>query len=480
MVLIFLLKSSHFNFFCLYHCVKFDFMSVEKNLDLFVQLANELLVDEAKAPVIKPIPIEKLYDEIDIRLNDDAISDEDFIPILRKLILNTPRTATKMFFNQLFGGRNGRSVLGELLAVMLNNSMYTYKVGGPQIGVEKEIISKISGFVGFDPKTSEGTLAAGGSMTNLMGLIMARDRKDPNAKLDGVSKKMTVYTSNESHYSLPKNMAFAGIGRNNIRKIEADDYGRMSTEALEIEIQKDIENGYTPCMVNATAGTTVLAAFDPLREIGRICKKYDIWFHVDGAYCGSVIFSDKYKHHVDGSELADTFTLNAHKTLSTPLSCSIIVTRHKECMYESFSNKASYLYQTAEDEFNPGKISLQCGRRNDTLKFWTLWKSIGTKGVGAIVDHEFELAQYCRDYVADNHDYTLYNSGDSIAVCFNYKDHDPKLICNVLYEEGEIMVGYGKFREQEFIRLVTVNAGNSKEDLMRFFKKMEAYVDTHL
>ncbi len=453
---------------------------MENDLDLFVQLANELMNDEVVSPVVQPIPVEALFDEIDIELRDDAISDEDFIPILRKLILNTPRTATKMFFNQLFGGRNGRAVLGELLSVILNNSMYTYKVGGPQIVVEKEIISKISSFIGFDQKTSEGTLAPGGSMTNLMGLLMARDQKDPKARIEGVSKKMTVYTSNESHYSMPKNMAFAGMGRNNIRKIDADDYGRMSVDLLETAIQNDIEDGFIPCMVNATAGTTVLGAFDPLRKIGEICRKYNIWFHVDGAYCGSVMFTEKYIHHIDGSELADSFTLNAHKMLSTPLTCSIIVTRHKKHLYESFSNEANYLYQTSEDDYNPGKISLQCGRRNDTLKFWTLWKTIGTKGIGKMVEHEFELAQKGRDYVADNPNYTLYNTGDSIAVCFNYKDIDPKIICNTLYEHGEIMVGYGKFRDQEFIRLVTVNAGNSHEDIMRFFKKMETFIDQHL
>ncbi|MEM9545288.1 MAG: aminotransferase class V-fold PLP-dependent enzyme [Bacteroidota bacterium] len=453
---------------------------MEKNLDIFRELVDELLEDETKVPVIKPIPIDKLFEEIDIELREEGMSDEDFIPILRKLILNTPRTATKMFFNQLFGGRNGRAVLGELLSVVLNNSMYTYKVGGPQIGVEKEIIAKISGFIGLNPTTSEGTLAPGGSMTNLMGLLMARDRKDPQAKMDGVSKKMTVYTSTESHYSLPKNMAFAGIGRNNIREIPTDDYGRMSMVDLEITIQQDIKKGYVPCMVNATAGTTVLAAFDPLREIGNICKKYDIWFHVDGAYCGSVMFTDNYRHHIDGSELADSFTLNAHKMLATPLACSIIVTPHKQALYESFSNKASYLYQTAEDDYNPGKISMQCGRRNDTLKFWTLWKSIGTRGIGRLVEHEFELAQKARDYVADNPNYTLYNTGDSIAVCFNYKDKDPKEICNKLYAHGEIMIGYGKFRKQEFIRLVTVNSGNTHVDVMAFFKKMEDFVENYL
>ena len=450
---------------------------MKKDLDIFVMLVNELLEDEVANPVVAPIPVEDLYDEIDIQLNDEPMIDEDFVPVLRKLVLNTPKTASKLFFNQLFGGRNSKAILGELLSVILNNSMYTYKVGGPQIGVEKAIIRKVATLVGYDADAAEGTLAPGGSMTNLMGLLMGRDAKDPKARTEGMSKRMISYTSAESHYSLPKNVAFAGMGRDNIRFIEADDYGRLRPDLLEKAIQEDIAKGYIPTFVNATAGTTVLGAFDPLRPIGEICKKYDIWFHVDGAYCGSVIFSDKLRHHIDGSELADSFTLNAHKMLATPLSCSIIVVKEKKRLYDTFANKASYLYQTENDEYNPGKISMQCGRRNDTLKLWTLWKSVGTNGLEHIVDHQFDLAQKARDYVADNPNYTLYNTGDSVAVCFNYKDIDPKELCNRLYEDAEIMVGYGKFRDQEFIRLVTVNASNSHEDLANFFKKLEEYVE---
>jgi len=452
---------------------------MQKDLEIFVDLVNELVKDEAANPVINPIPVERLYDEIDIELQDGPMIDSDFVPILRKLIMNTPRTATKLFFNQLFGGRNSRAVLGELLSVVLNNSMYTYKVGGPQVGVEKSIIRKVSSLVGYDVEKSEGTLAPGGSMTNLMGMIMARDYKDPKSRLEGMTKRMMVYTSCESHYSTPKNAAFSGIGRNNVRKIATDDYGRMDVTALEDAIIEDIEKGYVPCLVNATTGTTVLGAFDPLREIGAVCKKHDVWFHVDGAYCGSVMFSDKLRKHIDGSELTDSFSFNAHKMLSVPLSCSIIVVKDKSRLYESFSNDASYLYQTSEDDYNPGKISMQCGRRNDTLKLWTIWKSIGTKGIENMVDHQFALAQYGRDYVADNPNYTLYNTGDSVAICFNYKDIDPKELCTKLYEDAEIMVGYGKFRDQEFIRLVTVNAGNEIEDIANFFSHLEEYADKH-
>ena len=95
--------------------------------------------------------------------------------------------------------------------------------------------------------------------------------------------------------------------------------------------------------------------------------------------------------------------------LGTPLSCSIIVTQHKDQLHHSFSNEADYLYQTDGDDFNLGKTSLQCGRRNDALKLWTLWKSVGTNGLEKIVDKQFEMAQIARDYINKHKDYTLYS-----------------------------------------------------------------------
>ncbi|MBQ0740317.1 cysteine synthase, partial [Aquimarina celericrescens] len=104
------------------------------------------------------------------------------------------------------------------------------------------------------------------------------------------------------------------------------------------------------------------------------------------------------------------------------------------------------LYQTDGDEYNLGKTSLQCGRRNDALKFWTLWKSVGTKGLESMIDQQFNLADTARNYVVNHPDYKLYSYRDSISVCFNYKNIDPKDLCNSLYEDGKLMVGYGEFQ----------------------------------
>lgn len=452
---------------------------MQQDLDIFNHLAEKLLEAEKKEPVVKPIPAEELYQSLDISLSNNPLNETEFKEILEKLVLNTPRTSTKLFFNQLFGGRNPKATLGDLLAVLLNNSMYTYKVAGPQVGIEKEIIKKVCELVGFDSSNSDGTFPTGGSMSNYMAMVMARDAKNPDTKYKGVTQKMIAYTSAESHYSTSKNATFCGIGREQVRHISVNQYGQIEAQALLQAIKKDINLGYTPFFVNATAGTTVLGAFDAIEPLLEICKEHNLWLHVDGAYCGSVIFSKKYKHLVAGLEEVNSFSFNAHKMLGTPLTCSILITRHKKQLRDSFSNDAAYLYQTDGDDYNLGKTSLQCGRRNDALKFWTLWKSVGTKGLENYVDKQFELAETARNYINSNPNYTLYSFDNSISVCFNYKGIPAQKLCTLLYEHAEIMVGYGSFNNTEFVRMVTINYGNSSEDILHFFNTLESFVAKH-
>lgn len=444
---------------------------MQSELKFFNELVQKLLAKEKTEPVVEPLPTSTVISELDLDFSDEAMSEEDWENVVANAVMRTPRTASKLFFNQLFGGRQPKAVLGDLLAVILNNSMYTYKVAGPQAGIEKTIINEVCRLVGY--QDGNGTMPPGGSMANFMSLIMARDSKAPGTLEKGVTQKMIVYTSSESHYSTAKNIAFAGIGRDNVRNIAVDDFGKLDSEDLERQIQKDLAAGHLPFYINATAGTTVLGAFDDVEAIAPIAQKYNLWLHLDGAYCGGVLFSKKHKQLIKGVQNCDSFCFNAHKMLGTPLSCSVFVTKHKSALHTSFSTEADYLYQTDTEGFDLGKTSIQCGRRNDALKLWTLWKSVGNKGLEEIVDHQFYLADVARAYCESNSDYTLYSFPDSVSVCFNYKDIDPKELCTKLYEEGNLMVGYGKFRGQEFVRLVTINATNSKDDILRFFAALE-------
>lgn len=444
---------------------------MQNELKFFQKLVEKLLQTEKNEPVVEPLPTSSVTTDLDLGFRDDPMNENDWQKAVENVVMKTPRTASKLFFNQLFGGRQPKSVLGDLLAVILNNSMYTYKVAGPQAGIEKSIVKEVCKLAGYT--NGDGTMPPGGSMSNYMGLVMARDAKDPAAKRIGITKQMTLYTSKTSHYSIPKNAAFAGIGRDNIRYIHNDAHGKMDTAHLQECIEQDTASGHTPFLINATAGSTVLGAFDDINALADMAQQYNLWLHVDGAYCGAVIFSSKYKHLVAGLHRSDSFSFNAHKMLGTPLSSSIVVTKHTEQLINSFSNEAEYLYQTGDENFDLGRTSIQCGRRNDALKLWTLWKSVGSKGLEKIIDHQFYLADVAREYCKLNPKYTLYSFPNSISVCFNYRSVNPKHLCTSLYEKGNLMVGYGEFAGQEFVRLVTINATNTKEDILQFFAILE-------
>ena len=222
---------------------------MKDDLNLFNELVDLLLEEEQKHPVAKPISTEKLYHTIDLALNDQPTLDEDFKNALFEIVKSTPKTASTSFFNQLFGGRLSKATLGDLLAVMLNNSMYTYKVAGSQVGIEKTVLHKICDMIGYG-EHSDGTFASGGSMSNYMAMIMARDLNDPYSRTDGVTKKMIVYTSEVSHYSIQKNASLIGIGRNQVRFIKTNAFGEMLADDLEYQIKKDLKNGLYPFFVS--------------------------------------------------------------------------------------------------------------------------------------------------------------------------------------------------------------------------------------
>ena len=449
--------------------------NILEDLELFNEIIKEFLNEEKTTPASKFISPENIMKEIDIKLDKHPLDNEKYKKLLKQLINSTPKSSSKHFFNQLYGGRHSKAVLGDLLAVILNTSMATFKIAGPQVIVEKTILETISNLVGYSNE-SGGTFPTGGSMSNFMSVVMARDKIDLSINKRGMSKTLIAYTSDCSHYSIAKNASFAGIGRENVRYILSNNRGQIDIISLEKEIKKDIDRGLTPFYLNATAGTTVLGAFDPVKKLVNICKRYKIWLHLDGAFGGSVIFSKNLKHLLEGIENADSFCFNAHKTLGAPLSTSVLLVKKKKYLYRSFDNDAQYLYQTHDKDYNLGSSSFECGRRNNALKLWSMWKAIGTEGMSNIIERQFKLADFARKYIKNNKNYRLFSFENSLSICFNYQDIDPQDLCSKLYKNNVLLVGYGQFKNQKFIRLVIVNIQNNEEEILNFFKNVEDFV----
>ena len=192
------------------------------DLNTFNHLAKEIISDCNKNGISKKVKPTDLLKKFGIELNNSGISDNHLKEILKELVLHTPKTSGKLFFNQLFGGVNSKAVLGDLLAVLLNNSMATYKIAGPMIELEREILRKVAHLISY-PNTFGGTMPTGGSMSNFMALVVARDKKRPKTIQDGNTDRLVFYTSENSHYSIGKNASFCGIGRDNLRYIDTNE-----------------------------------------------------------------------------------------------------------------------------------------------------------------------------------------------------------------------------------------------------------------
>lgn len=390
---------------------------------------------------------------------------EELSELIRKVTVETPETADKNFLSLLIGGRIMPAVAADMIVSYFNNTMHTFKSAGIHVLIEDKIIRTLSKKIGFS--NGDGIFTPGGSLSNMVGMIVARNKKS-KAREKGLDKKLVAYTSDQSHYSISKNANIIGIGRENVRKIATDKKGKMNTDALRKTIQEDKRKRLVPFFINATAGTTVLGAFDPIVEISDIAKESNLWLHIDAALGGTVLLHPKYKHLLDGCEEADSLTWDAHKMMNVPVIASMIFLKERGLLEECFSEQAKYLFQ--DDNINPGVKSMQCGRRNDAFKVWIALQYCGWRGYEKRMEQQFHLAQYAAELIKRNEKLELLMEPESINVCFKVKGKKSSKICEDLEKQG-IRVSYGIFDNEEWIRLVCVNPDLKTEDIDDFLKK---------
>ena len=285
------------------------------------ELLSAALAAEASEPVVKTLPPGELAAELELQISSGPNPLATVLEQLKTIAACTPRTSGPRFFNQLFGTRDEAAVLAEMLTGLLNVSMYTYKVAGPHVLIEQTVIDHMLRKVGFSE--GEGNLSAGGSISALVAMLIARNETLPRWRDEGTGgERVCLYASEQAHYSFAKNAGILGIGRKRLRMVPTDEEGSMRPSSLRSRIEADLAEGFRPLMIVATAGTTTLGAFDPIASIAEVAEEFGIWLHVDGAYGASVLLSPKHSKLVDGIERADSVVWNPHKMMGVPLPCS--------------------------------------------------------------------------------------------------------------------------------------------------------------
>ncbi|KAJ8788531.1 hypothetical protein J1605_005262 [Eschrichtius robustus] len=226
------------------------------------------------------------------------------------------------------------------------------------------------------------------------------------------------------------------------------------------------EHGYIPLYVNATAGTTVYGAFDPIQEIADICEKYNLWLHVDAAWGGGLLMSQKHRHKLSGIERANSVTWNPHKMMGVLLQCSAILVKEKGILQGCNQMCAGYLFQPDKQydvSYDTGDKAIQCGRHVDIFKFWLMWKAKGTVGFENQINKCLELAEYLYAKIKNREEFEMVFDGE-VA---------PKIKA-LMMESGTTMVGYQPQGDKaNFFRMVISNPAATQSDIDFLIEEIE-------
>ncbi len=454
-------------------------MNEEKFLnDVFLTLKKYIQETSSTDTVSPQSSIEELK-KILPNLEKNGISLEETHKELEEILSQSVRTIHPLFLNQLFGGFDVAAWSGEVASTLLNPTMATREIAPILTLIEKRLVKELLTLMGFE--SGEGIMVTGGSNSNLLSILCARSHYNPAIRQTGFSHNhFRIYVSEDAHYSFDKAVNITGIGTQNLIQVPSNPQGEMIPEELERIIATDIKDGFTPLMVGATFGTTVLGSFDPVEKISAICEHFKVWLHVDAAWGGGAVFSKSARHLTRGIELADSVTFDAHKTMGAPLITSFFLTKHTGILRSTNRGGGSeYLFHEFDNsDWDTGTYSLQCGRRADALKMWLLWRSQGTEGLIARTEHLLELSRFAAHEIALHPGFELIHA-HYLNVCFQVKPLRIKENINSftlkvrkeLIASGKAMVNYAERADGTiFFRLVFPNHLTKKEHVSELLK----------
>lgn len=310
--------------------------------------------------------------------------------------------------------------------------LHVYNVSPALTAIERQTAKSLATLFGFSGPRAGGVTCQGGSSSNLTSIVTARNTLFPETKLNGNGiHNFVVFTSHHGHYSVEKAATTLGLGKAAVILVPVDEAGCLIPSALREAVIQAKKDGKTPFYVNATAGTTVLGSFDPFKAVSEVCKDFDLWLHVDGSWGGSIVFSSAQRHKLDGVELANSITVNPHKMLNVPVTCSFFLVNDLSILKKANSLAAGYLFHEDGDEEAEGEdkeywdladLTLQCGRRGDALKLALAWVYYGASGFEEKIDHAFTMAGYLAALIDQHPDFKLISSNPPpcLQVCFYY------------------------------------------------------------
>ena len=440
--------------------------------------------------------LNELFDTVDF---DTPLQDYDaLLQEVQELYVNH---ATAFHLPQYIAHLNCPVVIPALVAEVLisaiNSSQDTWDQSAGGTLMEQRLVSWTATQIGFGAY-ADGVFTSGGTLSNLMGMLLARDHFAQehfahNIKQNGnpaEAGRFRVFVSEKSHFSNLKNASLLGLGEQGIVKIGTDHRYRMDVNALQSAIEAELEQGNIPIAVIATAGTTDFGNIDPLEPIARLAERYNIWMHVDAAYGCGLLLSNKYRDLLHGIELADSVTIDYHKSFFQPVSSSAFIVRHRNLL-RIIKHHADYLNPEEQDyDEHPSLVNktvTQVTRRFDALKLWCTLRMLGKEELGRYIDTIIDTAAEAALLIESDPEFELLCDSDISALLFRYSpagvtdeecDALNSYIKKEMFRTGEVMVASTKVDSRFYLKFTLLNPVTTIEDIRNILQTIKQYGET--
>jgi len=364
------------------------------------------------------------------------------------------------------------AVIADTLTAAVNTSMDTFDQSVGATFVERELVAWTAGRVGWETG-ADGIFTSGGTHSNLQGLLLARD----TARERGVDlADMRVACSADAHFSVHTGARLLGLPDGCVVPVPVDGRRRLDPAALEGVLLDVRRSGAVPVAVVATAGTTDFGAIDPLPEVASAARRHDAWLHVDAAYGGGLLVSRRHRGRLEGIELADSVTVDYHKTWFQPVACSALLVREAADL-RHVAWHADYL--NPREGTNPNQVdkSIQTTRRFDALKPWLTLRVMGADLLGdhldAVIDLTRDVHRVLDEEYADVELAARPELTTLVFRCLPAESVDEEAVGALnravrehLYRSGRAMVAATRVNGRQFLKLTLLNPMAAVDDVL--------------
>ncbi|MCL7939892.1 aspartate aminotransferase family protein [Halomonas sp. ATCH28] len=382
-------------------------------------------------------------------------------------------------------------ILAEAILSPINSSLDTFDQSAGGTFIEQSLIDWTADRIGLG-QDADGVFTSGGTQSNLMALMIARDHHGASLADHGGNKheglpadyrRLRILGSEVSHFSLQKSAAILGLGYQAVMPVACDAHYRMDPTALKARLEECLAMELIPIAVVATAGTTDFGSIDPLEEIAALCREHGIWLHVDAAYGGGLLCSPRYRHRLAGIEHADSVTIDYHKTFFQPVSCSAFLVRRRSDL-RHVTHHADYLNPLCQAEAGtPDQVnkSLQTTKRFDALKLWLTLRIMGAEALGEMFERVIDLAGEAHAELARHPEVEVLLEPPMSTLVFRYRlaglteaelDELNAYVRSALSRRGEAVIAATRVGGRRYLKFTLLNPDTRLEDLTAIVERI--------